>query len=211
MFVLQGLLLAGSVGGSGGVGYPSGLEPVGENQAQPPAAEPGNPYPERLNLQVGSARGYKWINARGYVHAPIEKVWEALQEPDVVIDRRKVASWTVQKGVLPGAEASFRVNNTVHDLIKVEFEVTWQAGVARGTAEAPEVVAAVYRKTGGTNVIKLMAGSIVARRVSDSVTELELIEHLDALMRAGESAASYNRDLFDSISARAKGQPIPRY
>ncbi|MGI5865120.1 MAG: hypothetical protein ACOX6T_24120 [Myxococcales bacterium] len=211
MFVIRGLVLAASVGGSGGAGFPDELQPVGANQAQPPAPEPDEPYPERLELVTGSGRGFKWINARGYVHAPIAAVWQALQDPEVVIDRRKVASWKVQKGVIPGAEASFRINNTVRDIITVEFETTWRLGVARGTRDAPEAVAAVYRKTGGTHVIRRMEGSIIARKVSDSVTEIELVEHLDALMRATESGASYNRDVFASIVARAKGAPVPTY
>ena len=211
MFAIRGFVLAASIGGSGGAGFPNELQPVGGNQAQPPAPEPCEPYPERLELVTGSARGFKWTNARGFVHAPLSAVWQALQDPEVVVDRRKVASWKVQTGVIPGAEASYRINNTVHDLITIEFETTWRLGVALGTRDAPEAVAAVYRKTGGTHVIKRMEGSIVARKVSDSVTEIELVEHLDALMRATESGASYNRDLFAAIAARAKGAPVPTY
>jgi hypothetical protein len=196
---------------AGASGFPSGLEPVAQCRVAAPEAQPGDPYPERIELAFGTEADFTWVNGHGYVHAPLSAVWAALQDPEVLVDRRKVAVWTFERREVTPAGSSLRIRNTVRDLITVEIELTWRQGIVEGTAQAPLVVSAVYRKTAGTKVVRLMFGSVVARKVSDSVTEIELVEQIDAITRTGELAATYNRDLFESIAARAKGLPLPRY
>ena len=68
-----------------------------------------------------------------------------------------------QRGVLldvePGYEVSFRVSETVYDLITVDFQVTWREGTVERSApaEAPTSVIAVFQKTWGSTVIESMA------------------------------------------------------
>ena len=193
--------------------FPPGLEPAGDNVAEYPTPEGDDAYPEKLTLVTGTNDSYAWANAKGYIHAPLADVWAALQDPEVVVVRRKVDKWSVTDDVEPEYEVSFRVSETVYDLITVDFQVTWREGTVERSApaEAPTSVIAVFQKTWGSTVIESMKGSVLLKRVDDGTTAVETVEHLDALMSAEESVASYQPDLFASLKARAHGQPLPTY
>ncbi|HEY3359335.1 MAG TPA: hypothetical protein VGQ83_39160 [Polyangia bacterium] len=191
--------------------FPPGLAPAGDNVAAYPAAEGDEAYPEKFTLVTGSNDSYSWANLKGYIHAPIADVWAALQDPDVVVDRRNVDAWTAQRDVEPDYDVSFMVSETVYDLITIEFQVTWREGTVARSAAAPSTVIAVYQKTWGSTVIDAMTGSVLLKRIDGGTTAVETIEHLSAVMSADDSVASYQPDLFNSLKARVHGAPLPTY
>jgi hypothetical protein len=190
------------------------LMPLEENPAPPPTGTAQDPDPELLNLQSGRDDVSDYVYARAYLHADVETVWAAMQDPEVVTDRRAVASTTVTRNVEPDYEVSFRIKNVVEDIITVEFEVTWRQGALERDeteAKAPTRVVATYQKTWGTTFIERLEGSVELTSPAPGITELSFVERVDAAAGGDGTIAAYNRDLFASIMARVKGQPLPTY
>ncbi len=202
-------LLLAACGSNVSTAFPEGLRPLARATAPPPAALPGDPHPEALSLVSGTREGTAWVHGRAYVHAPLAATWAAMREPDACVDRREVARWTVQRDVEPRYLASYRIHNVVDSIVRIEFENTWRHGVMAGTIDQPLAVVATYRKTWGSSYIALMEGSVVARRVDDRTTELELVEHLRSARGGAAPAESTVRDYFASVVARAHGRPLP--
>jgi len=191
--------------------FPPGLEPVdAQNHASEPPAEGRDPFPERISFAMGKARDWEWVHGKGFIKAPIAKVWQALREPATCTDRRNVDAWTATFDVEPGYRVSFRVHHVVHSIFDVEFDNTWRQDLASGTAEKPEVVAGAWQKTDGTSYIEVLAGSFVLRKLDEGTTSIEVMEHLSALGKGAESARAFLQDMFDSALALAHDQPLPR-
>src|SRR4051794_22676908 len=90
--------------------FPAGIAPMEENTASDPKAEGSDQYPEEMVAVQDSTDNYDFVHARAYIHAPMAKVFAALQVPGVVTDRRKLETWTVTQNVETGYEVSFRVH-----------------------------------------------------------------------------------------------------
>ncbi len=191
--------------------FPPGLEPLETSTAPRPAATSGQQCPEAFNTATGETADYAWAHGRGCLHAPIARVWEALRDPDVSVDRRRVAEWTVTRNVEAQYPVSFRVHNTVHDIIDLTFDLTWREGVVDGTDAEPRVVSARYQKTYGSTYIQVLAGSLVARPLDAGTTEIEIVRHLKGTGVGAAEAELYLRDCFGSFVARVHGMPLPRY
>jgi predicted small lipoprotein YifL len=190
--------------------FPDGLTPLDEvNEAPAPGNE--NHFPEEIVTVSGITPEYGWVHARAFVHAPLAATWAAMHDPDVSVDRRAVSEWTIEHDVETGYDFSYRVHNIVHDLITIDFDITWRHGVVQGSPSAPTVVAARYQKTAGSSVISLLTGSVIARRVDDRITAIEFIEHLRALATGPDIAERFIRDYYASIVARVHGRPLPTY
>lgn len=192
--------------------FPPGLDPIdAQNTASFPAPKDGDPHPEDISSVTGETDDYGWVHAKGYVHAPIAKTEQAMRAKDVCVDRRKVDEWTIEYNVEPEYRYSQRVHNTVHSLVTIEFDVTWRQDIVTGTPDAPTLVAGRFMKTFGSSYLNLMAGSMVARRLDDQTTEIELIEHLEAHGQGPGTAESFMHDYFWSIVAAAHDKPLPTY
>lgn len=196
-------------GGNSSSAFPEGLEPLETNQASWPAAKPGDPHPETISFKVGKADDWEWAHAKAYVHAPLAKTWAALRNPDACADRKSITSWTVTHDVESGYAYSYRIHNVVEDIVTVEFDNTWRHGVVDGTLSEPEQIAARYQKTWGSDYITLLRGSVVARQTDDVTTELELIEHIDAMGQDYDTAKKTINNYFLSVVALAHDKPLP--
>jgi hypothetical protein len=190
---------------------PPGLDPVGPNPCAYPVPVDGDAYPETFSQTSGATDAYSWSCGKGYIKMPITDVWRALQDPTTVADRRKVNVFTSTLDVETGYDVSFMIDNTVYDIITVEFQVTWRESHTEGTLEAPTAVAANYMKTYGSDVMKLLAGSIALKQIDDTTTGFECLEYIAAVMKADESVQSYQPDLYNSVVAAAHGNPLPTY
>ncbi|MBI2374631.1 MAG: hypothetical protein HYV07_11605 [Deltaproteobacteria bacterium] len=191
--------------------FPLGLEPLEENRAAFPSPEPNDPHPEKLVFASLERDGLYSTHARGFIHAPVSRIWAAMLDPLVVADRRKVDELTFESFPRNGPVLSFVLHNVVHDLITVEFDITWRLSVARGSEETPEVLAMRFQKTFGSTVIKTLSGSVLVSHVDEGVASIEMIEHLEALSGGNEELVSYLGDLFASVAARAHDKPLPVY
>jgi hypothetical protein len=201
-------LMVGGCFGNETTAFPDGLMPLEEARVDPPSPTDGDPHPEEVRLISGETSRFEFAHARGYVHASLPDVFAALQTPEVVIDRRGVDRYSVTHDVEPDYPVSFVVHNEVDDVITVEFDVTWRMGIVEGGNDTPMLVAATFSKTWGTTIIGILRGSILARYVEPEVTELELVEHLDAPGGIGPVVA-YLQDVHANVVAHVRGEPLP--
>ncbi len=191
--------------------FPPGLEPLEDTTAPLPDGTPTDPYPEMLNLVTGETPEYHFAHAHGYVAAPLETVYEALSTPDVCTDFRQTSRHTVDLDVEPEYDRSFVIHYEVDQFITIGFDVTWRHGIVEGPNDRPDITAHTFQKTYGTTFISLMRGSIVARRVDDTTTELELVEHINAASGGSDNIAQFLRDYYANVVAISHGLPLPMY
>jgi len=190
---------------------PTGLDPLEDNTASYPTGTSDDPYPETLNLVSGSADDYDWTHGRGYIDAPIQDVWDAMADPDTVVDRRRVQDWSTTLDTDPDYAVSFETANTSTDIVTVEFDIDWIEDVVDGSADAPQTVGIRYQKVGGTDLVKLLAGSAQLVAETDDTTGVELIEHLDTVGSDSTDIENYFTDLFASVLAVSHGEALPTY
>lgn len=191
--------------------FPAGLEPVEMSTAPAPPATATDPYPETLSTLKGETDGHYWAHGTGYVHAPLARVYEAILDPDVATDRRRVAEWSTTPDTEPEYPHSFRIHNIVRDIITLEFDMSWRAGTAEGTEAAPSVVVAVNQKTFGSSLVGEIQGAVVARAVDASTTRIEVVRRLTSSHVNEDDAEQYLLDYYQSVLARVRGQALPRY
>jgi hypothetical protein len=205
--MLRGILVLAVVtacGGNSATEFPPGLEPLEDNTAEAPAG-----YEERLHVVADRTYGIDWIHARGFVHAPAHAVWAAVRDPRVMVNREDTDVQEVELGVEPEYDHSMRIYYQVFGFITVEWEELWRYGVVGGEAEAPELAMVRYQKVWGSDYIDLLQGSVLIIAVDDAITEVQFIEHLDALGGGtGEMVDSVERR-FVRMVAHAHGQPVP--
>lgn len=184
------------------------MEPLSDNVAECPANES-----EALSMVSGvdDEDGYNWTHACGWVHAPALDVWLALQDVDVVVDRRGVAEYSAEYDVEAGYDYSMLVHHVVRDVITVEYDVTYRHAVAQGDPEDPEVVGIRWQKTFGTSILDILEGSMVIRAEDDALTKLELIEHLKAPTQGPERIEGYFTDLFDDVVDYVNGRDLQEF
>jgi hypothetical protein len=188
----------------------TGLEPLEPNTATLPPPAGSDAYPETAVVVSGMATQWFWAHLKGYVHAPLATVWEAMRDPEVCLDRRSADSWTIARDTEPEYPFSFRQHIVFTDVITVDWDVSWRMGPLEGPEGAPTTVGGRWQKTAGTAFVTLLVGSVLARAVTDDTTEVQFIEHLKSFNRP-ERAIQTVRDYYDSIVARAHGRPLPRF
>ncbi|RME22930.1 MAG: hypothetical protein D6798_14610 [Deltaproteobacteria bacterium] len=192
--------------------FPAGLEPLGTCSADPLPPTEADPTPQGFNTDFGEDDTWKWATGCGYLDADVATVWQAIQDPEVVIDRRKVTEWTVTAtDIEPEYDVSFRVHLLIDDIITVEYDTDWRQGVWEGTVDAPVSVAARFQKTDGLALIELLEGSVLLDTTDDGGTAIEMVEHLVAPGYSAEELAVYLDDVYQSVLARAQGEPLPTY
>lgn len=205
------VLSVSSCGGDDASTFAPGLEPLETSTAVRPTAPSGQQCPEAVNVVTGDTAEYTFGHARGCLHATLAQVWEAMRDPEVGVDRRRVGEFTVTRNVEPQYPVSFRVHNVVHDIIDIEFDLTWRLGPIEGTNDEPRVVSGRYQKTYGSTYIQVLAGSVVARPLDTGVVEIEVVRHLKGTGVGAAEIDQYLRDFFASVAARVHGMPLPRY
>jgi hypothetical protein len=212
--VLCGLALAGCHPNQNfDTPFPAGvdfqpLEPI-LDAATFPAATTGDLHPEGLGPIVPNTNFAHWTShARGYVHAPLARVYAALHVPDASFIHNDGGAPRLERSpeldVEPQFPISFRVHYVNPTVIgDVRFEVTYRGGPLTGTDAAPVEVGVCYQQTSGTQHIPVMTGSLVARAVGGSpdVTEVEMIAWLKADTQGQSDCDGTLSDLFGDLVA----------
>jgi hypothetical protein len=176
------------------------LEPV--TDAAWPEGQAGDPYPETLGTVVyGSTPDHDFAHARGYVHAPLVSVYQALHDPAAGRIHNPSGEWHPTVGVEPEFPISYRIRYVEEPLptLIVEWDVTYRGGPLEGTDAAPAVVGFRFQKTWGNDHIRVQAGSIVATEVDVGVTSVEMVGWLDADTQGPSDVAGTVRDLYGNL------------
>jgi len=182
--------------------------------AQWPAPTGTDPHPQGLGpiVQV-SESGHYASHARGYLHAPLAKVYEALHDPAASFIHNDGGGTRLAFPPVMNVEpfpVSFRVRYANSTIIgEVEFEVTYRAGPLEGTDGAPIVIGERYQKTWGTTHIQVMTGSLVATTVDGApdVTSVEMIAWLKADTQDQGDCDGTVQDLFGDIVTKLASMP----
>lgn len=181
------------------IAFPDGLEPLEEIRVDAPVGTSSNPFPEEINWISGDEGDYGWIHARGYLKVSPDLAWEKLREPTVFVDIDKVAEYSVEEKNSDQYDYVFVVSNLVEDVVDVEFDVEWRHGVVDGDIDDAQMVGVRWQKINGTDFIESLEGSVVILSVKDepNVAEIQVIEHLSALMDQEENAIDFVTGLYE--------------
>ena len=166
-----------------------------------------DPYPERSAILSGSEDEYDWAVLRGWVKVGAPDIWPVLTDPDVGVNRRDVASWTVAELDDGDVDAAYVVTEVVEDPITVDFDLTWRHDQADDPANGS---VSVWSKTGGTEFISDISGSIVATG-HDDVVDFLVVFHLATVDSGPAEAEEFVTDFYASVLAEAHGEPLPTY
>jgi len=188
--------------------FPPGLAPIEDVGTVPPAANGADAHPEALALDKGQDDDSNWVHAAGFVHASVKDVYAALATPDVIADRHNVTSYSTTMNV-EDYEVSFRLHYKIDNIVTVEFDLTFREGHVSGTADAPTAVSVVYAKTYGSNLVKMMRGSIEVTRIDDQTSELVFAQRMVATQTNQDNIEKWTRGIFASVVAKVHAQPLP--
>lgn len=205
LLLVPGLGLAGCFGNTS-TAFPEGLEPLEDNTVP---EQQGGAYTEALELVDGEDH-HTWVHGRGYFLAPPGDVWEAIHDAELMAAACATSSHTIELEDDPAYELSFVFHYVVEDLITIEWDEQWRYGTIEGTPTDPTLAIVRYQKIYGSELIRLIEGSIQVLATDDpDVTELQLVEHLDA---AGGDASDIRGSMqhrFESIAAVVHGDEVP--
>lgn len=195
-----------------GVGYWP-LEPLSASAAWP-AGTAADPFPQQLGPIVAApGDGHYASHARGYLHAPLAKVYEALHDPATGFIHNDGGGTRLDGPPAMNVEpfpVSYRVRYSNDTIIgDVKFEVTYRAGPLEGTEAEPLVIGERYQKTWGTDHIQVMAGSLLATAVDGvpDVTSVEMIAWLRADTQGQSNCDGTLSDLYGNLTAKLATMP----
>lgn len=191
--------------------YPEGLAPLGDCTAPAPTGTAEEPWPETYELRSDGEADPYWAHVRGYVHASVAETWAALRVAEVNVDRRSAVAWTVEDYEATPYDFAYLLHVTIQDVVEVEMDVEWRHGAIEGSVDAPTEVAIRYDKIDGTIFVPLLEGSILLHRVTDEVTELELIQNMQSAAPGLDKLEASTTDLFNEVVLTVHGQPLPEY
>jgi len=199
----------------------AGFEPVEPVRVDTewPAATATDPLPQGLGpiLHNPYSFGHYTSYARGYLHAPLAKVYLALHDPAASYLHNQDGATLRDRADDVGVE-SFPVSFAVHyknntsvgpSNVTTHFDVTYRAGPLSGTDAAPLVVGERYQKTCGVDKIEVMAGSLVATAVEGTtdVTSVEMVAWLQATTQGQSDCDGTLTDLFGDLAATVAALP----
>ncbi|MFT5684296.1 MAG: hypothetical protein ACI8RZ_005237 [Myxococcota bacterium] len=188
--------------------FPDGVEPLEENTASWPAD-----MAEEISTVVGEEDEYHWAHSKAYVHADINDVYLCLRAEEVNVDRREIADWSVTADVEEGYEFSYAIWNQTYPTLGVEVEYTdtWRHGSTLDEDGALALVVTSWKMTEGNDYMYLKENSVVTEVAEEGITSLDMVGHLSAALRDGETTAQYYADLHADLVACVDGTDYPTF
>lgn len=178
---------------------PPGLDPLEDNTAALPDSE-------TVALASGTTDDYAWTHARGRVDVALADVSACVAEPEVGVDRRRVADYAVTDGVNADYAVSYDVFTTVEDLVTLTYTLEWlQDDRGDGTWGARGA------KIDGSDLLELWEVSVLLQPIDDTATDVGIIEHLGATLTSTDDTEQYTSDFYASILACSHGDALPTY
>lgn len=188
--------------------FPEGIDPLAENTASWPAD-----LAEEVSYVVGEADEYHWAHARAYVHADIDAVYTCMRDEMVNVDRREIESWSTTPDVEDGYEFSYAIWNQTYPTfgVQVEYTDTWRHGSTLTEDGSTALVVSSWKMTEGNDYMYLKENSVVTETAEDGITSLDMVGHLSAALRDGETTAQYYIDFHEDLIACVNGTDYPSF
>lgn len=193
-----------------------GLTPPAGLEAQAPTGTTDNPYPQVHNSTSGTDGDVGWTNVIGYVHAPIDTVWEATKNKDTLVDNRsrRVDVW---RSELCPTDDKFVfcmiVHNTTHAFVTVDFDVTWKHSVYHADNGDLKTVNIAYQFTrvepASLGAISVLEGRYILEAVTPNVTRVWMYSRLLVAQEdPREEVVGFAELIYGRL--QALGNPPPR-
>jgi hypothetical protein len=205
---MRHLIAIAAVGCQGDVStpFPPGLEPFADDDQ--PALLDGT-VAERLTTHATNSDFIR-VYGRGFIFAPPADVYAAAHIPEVMYAACSTTAQTVTLDNEPEYELSFLVHYFVDNILNVEWDDQWRGQAIAGTRDAPELVMIKHQKIQGSSFIALSEGTVKLIATADpGITELQLVEHLDALSATPADVIAGMHSNYDRLLAVSRGDPIP--
>lgn len=179
------------------------------NQAVFPPHTTGTPYTPELGAVVTGSSAvpaqHNWAHGRGYVTAPIAKVYLALQDPEASRLITGIDQWSVTLNVesYPISFQIHYVNLQLGGSYRVRWDLLYRGGVTQTDASHnPTEAILEYRRISGDTHLRLEAGSVVATPAPDdpTVTYVEFECWLDADTTDQTTVAGTVHDWFTTLT-----------
>lgn len=186
---------------------PPGLDPLEDNMAE-------LPDDETVNLVSTETSEYNQTHARGRVDVAVMDVIACLQDPEVGVDRRRVAEYTVTEDVDPDYTVSYDVVTTIQDTVTLTYTLPWVQGDRGDGTWGARWAKAEERDTDvNAYLVSLLQGSVLLQPIDgdDSHTDVGIIERLEAPFTSTDDTEQYTSDFYASILACSHDLSLPTY
>lgn len=186
--------------------FPPGLEPLEDNPVELPDGAPA----EQLTTESNDV-GHISIWAKGFIFEPPATVWEASKNPDAMAATCSTDSHTVDvQNESPEYEFSFLLHYHVSEVVSVDWDDQWRQGSIQGSGADLELGMIKHQKVMGSSFINLSEGTIqVLATDDDHLTEVDFVEHLDAIGGGVGDVLSGVQHTYASMVAVSHGRPVP--
>ena len=167
---------------------------------------------DEIVVETEDREDYAMAQACGLLSVNLDTAYAAMTTPSVTVDAREVTTW--EKEPLDcDFDDCYRIHNIVEDLVTVEFYMDWGHGATGGTEEEVTQTNSRWLKSEGSDFIDLEEGSAELTVEAEGVTRIEIVHRLKSYSPGEDTERTRNfvQDLFDRLSAEAKGEPYPTY
>ena len=183
--------------GNQALDFPDGLEPLEDNVV-------GEPAVGQLLTESGKDRP-SWGHGRARYQAPSSEVWLALQDPQNLINTWTTDKQSYEENNESAYEYSFLVHYTVDDILTVKWDEQYRYGLLEGDADTPKFGMIRYQLVYGSEFIDLIEGSYELIRIDDEVTEVQMVQHVQALSSSKDDII----DTFEHVHANLQAALAP--
>ncbi len=149
------------------------------------------------------------VYGRGFIFAPLDTVYTAAHDPQVMIAACSTTTQGVMFGNDPAYELSFLVHYFVDDILDVEWDDQWRGGTI-DLGGGSQMIMIEHQKIQGSDFITLSEGTVELFPTDDpAITEVRFVEHLDAVSASEGDVIDGMQSNYDRLLAVAHGNPIP--
>ena len=197
--------------------FPPGLEPLADDAQVQAVAAPVAEALVMTNTQDTEVRVY----GRGYVFTPVGSVWAAAQDPLALIATCNTNAQGVTQQDETGYALDFVVHYTVNNILTVQWDDQYRgavisvgvgSGQVLGMGSPGDVISRTmieHQKTMGSSFITVSEGTTqLLANADDSVTEVQMVEHLSAVEQPLDQVTNGMQHEFDSLLAIAHGGAV---
>jgi hypothetical protein len=129
-----------------------------------------------------------WGSARGKVGYSIQYVYNQLLDHYTIKDPKRVKLKVYPQEKEGVQDFHVVMVTAITPIMDIHWEENWSYVISEGNEKAPKTIVISYQKTGGTQYIPHLCGSIVLKALSANSTDVYLYEEVNALGKRSPEA-----------------------